>query len=895
MSHHNQFDYPIFAKLAAVGCDMRETKPGEWTGICPVRPCDTHTLVVKIDAANKATICCAVNGDGNACDFREIMESVGAIGSDLYRKSNIVVSATSARLPRPFCEPPLLGEIPTAMKNEQRWCWWGYFWKKKEKAWAKVPIDKDGNWMKWSNRENWLTFNEVAKARRGDGVGFFLGDGWAGCDLDDHLDPTTKEADAFAKKILSRLNSRSEISPSGKGVKTIVRANIKDALTPDEAGIEIYGHGRFFTVTGRRINDYPADVEDRHEELTALLNECLFQRGKKTKTKKTVTPDTGSTDRETALAALAALSDVRLEGYGDWLKIGMALHAVDPSLLMLSTWDSRSRSSSKYADGACVEKWSSFNGDGGGVGVGSLCHWADQDSPGWRAQYRANGATHKQTTPNEAPDDPHRLARLFIDQRGTSSTGELTLRYWCDEWWLWDGFAYRTISPAELRADLAAIIKREFDDLKVNELAKPREAEEPSPTVKKVTTGLLTNVTLALSSLSILSSRILQPSWLTHEDEPFPANEVFATRTGLIHIPSLIAGTPSTLQPTPQFFSAGAVDYGFVSDAECPEWLRFLKSLWPDDPQSIASLQEWFGYLLLPDTRQHKILLLIGPPRSGKGAIGRILKRLIGERSFATPTLSSLASPFGLWPLFGKSVALIPDARLSGRADAIATTERLLSISGEDPQDIHRKCLPTITGVKLPVRFVLMTIELPNLQDSSGAFSNRVVMLRTTQSWLGKEDKHLDARLQSELSGILNWSINGWQRLQERGRFRQPDSALELLADLSDLTSPISMFLRERCKIEIGEEASVEELFEAWLNWCAEHGRNKPGTQQAFGRDLHAKVTTLTIKQPRIEGSRIRIYEGISVLAGTHWHARQSYERATSKNELEGEDTHDTE
>jgi putative DNA primase/helicase len=398
----------------------------------------------------------------------------------------------------------------------------------------------------------------------------------------------------------------------------------------------------------------------------------------------------------------------------------------------------------------------------------------------------------------------------------------------------------------------------------VIEQKQPRKDGDQIPTVRKVTASLLTNTTNALTSLRILGSSVAQPGWL-NDDEPFPADEVIATVSGLIHIPSFVAGEPSTLAPTPQFFSPNVMSYKFDAGAECPNWTSFLKSLWPDDRQSIECLQEWFGYLLLPDTRQHKLLLLIGPPRSGKGTIGRTLKSLIGERNLASPTLSSLTGNFGLWPLLGKTVALIPEARIGRNADAIAIVERLLSISGEDPQDVHRKNLPTLCGIKLSARFVLMTNELPSLRDSSGAFVNRVVLLRTTQSWLAKEDKQLDSRLQSEMPGILNWAINGWQRLQERGQFLQPDSGTELVSDLNDLSSPVSQFVRDMCMVGPEFETSISELFAAWKVWCDEHGREQPGTRETFGKNLRAKLPGLSVKNRRTPEGRERAYNGIGL------------------------------
>src|SRR5262249_22423601 len=150
---------------------------------------------------------------------------------------------------------------------------------------------------------------------------------------------------------------------------------------------------------------------------------------------------------------------------------------------------------------------------------------------------------------------------------------------------------------------------------------------------------------------------------------------------------------------------------------------------WPGDPEAVALLQQWFGYCLAPDTSQQKILLVVGPKRSGKGTLARVLRRLVGEANAAGPTLAGLATNFGLQALLGRTVAVVSDARLSGRTDAAVVTERLLSISGEDAVTIDRKYLSHVT-TRLAVRFVILTNELPRLADSSGALVGRLLVLR---------------------------------------------------------------------------------------------------------------------------------------------------------------------
>ena len=146
--------------------------------------------------------------------------------------------------------------------------------------------------------------------------------------------------------------------------------------------------------------------------------------------------------------------------------------------------------------------------------------------------------------------------------------------------------------------------------------------------------------------------------------------------------------------------------------------------LWPDDPDSIAALQEFFGYVISGRTDLHKILLLVGPTRAGKGVIARILKSLVGRGNYAGPTLASLGTNFGLSPLIGKPLAIVSDARLGG-ANVHQVVERLLSISGEDMLTVDRKYREPWTGT-LPTRFLVISNELPRFGDASGAIANPV-------------------------------------------------------------------------------------------------------------------------------------------------------------------------
>lgn len=255
-------------------------------------------------------------------------------------------------------------------------------------------------------------------------------------------------------------------------------------------------------------------------------------------------------------------------------------------------------------------------------------------------------------------------------------------------------------------------------------------------------------------------------------------------------------------------------------------------------------------------------MLIVGPRRSGKGTIARVLGRLIGIGNVCGPTTSSLASHFGLQPLIGKTLAIVSDARFHGENIPIVV-ERLLCISGEDLATVDRKFLGSVT-MKLPTRFMFLTNELPRLTDASGALAGRFVILRLTESFYGKEDIGLTDRLLGELPGILNWAIDGWRRLHERGHFVLPTSVKDMVQEIEDLSSPVSAFVRDECVIGPGHRVNVDTLYDAWRRWCENEGRHAVTTKQTFGRDLAAAVAGVT----RRRGAALQpFYDGIALRA----------------------------
>jgi putative DNA primase/helicase len=138
------------------------------------------------------------------------------------------------------------------------------------------------------------------------------------------------------------------------------------------------------------------------------------------------------------------------------------------------------------------------------------------------------------------------------------------------------------------------------------------------------------------------------------------------------------------------------------------------------------------------------------------------------------------------------------------------------------------------------------------------------VPLLLTRSWLNREDHGLERALRDELPGILNWALDGLERLTAHGRFTRPPGADEAIVALQDLASPVAAFVRDRCVRDPNAELEVDRLWIAWKEWAEDNGHVR-STKQVFGRDLRAAVPGLKVVQHESEGRRVRYYAGVDL------------------------------
>jgi putative DNA primase/helicase len=328
--------------------------------------------------------------------------------------------------------------------------------------------------------------------------------------------------------------------------------------------------------------------------------------------------------------------------------------------------------------------------------------------------HKASGS--RPILPAGAPLD---AAEEFLT-RCHSVAGIALLHHYRGAFYRWTGTHYSETPQESIERQLYVFLKAA--------LVQTKDGVAPfNPTKNKID-----QIVHALRRGTLIEQDREVPFWLNEPERS--AENLVACANGILNIE-----TRELIASDPRFFCTGALPLDYDPAASKPErWLRFLEEIWPEDEEAEYCLQEIFGYLLTDDTRQHKIFLIWGPKRGGKGTIIYVLVELLGRGNVVYQTLKSMGGEFGRWPLIDKKLCCVTDARLDKATNTAALAETMLSISGGDPQTINRK-LQSFWNGYLKVRFLITTNDLLSIGDASGTLPSRFILLRMTESFLGRE------------------------------------------------------------------------------------------------------------------------------------------------------------
>lgn len=439
--------------------------------------------------------------------------------------------------------------------------------------------------------------------------------------------------------------------------------------------------------------------------------------------------------------------------------------------------------------------------------------------------------------------------------------GALILRRYRGMWYRFNGHYYAVVDEkSDIRGGLYTWLK---DKKVVRFSAKGDVSIEPYDATRTRVTDIID----ALNMSCPLDAS--PPCWLDGYGGSSRPENLVVFQNGILDTECMFRGNPILWEQTPHLFTLTSVPYDYNPvGAKCPQWLKFLSQIFNSDAERIALLQEWFGYNLVADTSQEKLMLIVGRPGSGKSTTLDVMQAMMGRDHCARSSFKDLCSQFGLQPLVGKLSIILPDAHVPRHVDSMQALEVIKSIVGRDGMTVNRKFLMQIPSCDLVGRFTIAVNELPELPDHARSLERRLCLLHFPNTFEGREDRTLKDRLPKEAPGVAVWALEGLRRLRHTGQFTKPSSSKPVIEEFRQFLTPIAEFINECCEVEVGLNYWVtkEQLYDCWAAWAKARGL-RPGVSSRFGQRLLAQLPTIETSRRTITGKQQYVYGGINLTA----------------------------
>ena len=356
------------------------------------------------------------------------------------------------------------------------------------------------------------------------------------------------------------------------------------------------------------------------------------------------------------------------------------------------------------------------------------------------------------------------------------------------------------------------------------------------------------------------------------KDVYFFSNEQLDVNDYLLNVQNgtldLSGNEPVFLSHSPDMLLSKICNAEYDPAADCREWKKFLLEIMQDDREKISYLQKIAGLSLTGNTEQETCFILYGSTtRNGKSTFCETLIYLLGDYAL-TMKPESLAVKQNLDSRQASGdIARLAGCRFCNASEPpkrmLFDTALLKSLLGRDSitaRHLYQRETTFIPKFKL----VVNTNFLPTITDDTVFSSGRINVISFDRHFEPQEqDKDLKNRLRdkSEVSGILNWCIEGLRLYRKEGL--KPPTAVQTATDTYRTDSDkVGNFINE-CLAKTGRNSKAKDVYEAYTKWCDDNGYGCENKGNFFA-ELKAKG--LFMNSGTVEGKTVRnIVKGYTV------------------------------
>lgn len=316
------------------------------------------------------------------------------------------------------------------------------------------------------------------------------------------------------------------------------------------------------------------------------------------------------------------------------------------------------------------------------------------------------------------------------------------------------------------------------------------------------------------------------------------------------------------IEKSPGYFILSKLPVAYDANAKLgPAIAKFLIDVFGEN-QFIA-LQEALGYTLLKQPLFEKAFMLIGDGANGKSTFLNLLQTFLGHENFSNVNLQEICNNrFAAANLYGKMANISADLPKT----AISTSGRFKTLTGRDTINAefkHKNAFQFLNTAK----FWFSCNEFPQTSEDTLAYVRRWKIFNCPNVFLGdKADPKILEKLTTatELSGFLNWILEGLKRLLTNGRFSVNETEEDLRENILKLSNPTRAFLE---KVVEQSNASKDfiietELYADFITFC--DAENLPTVRKSqFTQALKEYIPEVKQTKQRFDGKMKDVYQFI--------------------------------
>ncbi|MBU3126766.1 phage/plasmid primase, P4 family [Clostridium tagluense] len=303
--------------------------------------------------------------------------------------------------------------------------------------------------------------------------------------------------------------------------------------------------------------------------------------------------------------------------------------------------------------------------------------------------------------------------------------------------------------------------------------------------------------------------------------------------------------------------------------AKCPNWTEFVNKIFLEDQELINYIQKSIGYSMTGDANLQCFYILHGKGSNGKGTFIQAIERLLGA-------YYSTLSPESLMERTGNNEGAREDlAKLEGTRFVCVNEcdenkyfdENLLKrmSSGSNEKFTVRRMYESYFDLRPEFKMWMTTNGLPRIKGTDKGIWRRIRKIPFEYDFdldPTKDVNFYEEKLVPELSGILNWALEGCLKWQQEGMKVPKAVEVEIEKYKTDM-DPIVRFIEDCCVVSETCRARIPALYDAYTEWCHE---NKEYVLSSI--KFSKRLVDKGYKQSKVMGSRYWSGIGIADLSG---------------------------